>query len=56
MKLLYVLLAVLLLVSFIKMSLYLGFLTLGIMLGLFLYGYFSKKIEKRKRQIEEINS
>ncbi|NPA51536.1 MAG: hypothetical protein GXO22_01435 [Aquificae bacterium] len=44
MKILYILLILLALVSFIKMSLYLGFMALGIMIGIFLYSYFSKKV------------
>ncbi len=47
MKLLYLLLVLLALISFVKMSFYLGFMALGVMLGIFLYSKLDKKLKER---------
>ncbi len=53
MKLLYIFLVLLALISFVKMSFYLGFLAIGIMIGMFAYGFISKKLKQRKISLEK---
>ncbi len=52
MKLLYFMLVILALIAFVKMSLYLGFLVVGILLGIFLYINLSKKLSERKESLK----
>ncbi len=52
MKLLYLMLVILALIAFVKMSLYLGFLTVGILLGIFLYKNLSKKLSERRESLK----
>jgi len=52
MKLLYLMLVILSLIAFVKMSLYLGFLTVGILIGILLYTNLSKKLSQRKERLK----
>ncbi len=49
MKLLYLLLILLALIAFVKMSFYLGFMALGVFIGIFLYNFLQKKFQERQK-------